>query len=216
MNEITYKIDGVDLADLGINIESSAGVIDKLSMKGVVKTSHPSEHGEDVDLSEHRYNSRKVALGCWMLAEDNADMIRKQDQIAHLIGKSRLIRLEIFPERFSPLVFDVYCESGIAFNKEWDEDGEQLVAEFTLNLIEPQPVKKVFVTYSATIPVVEIASDHPIQISWGDGVVEKYCFNGVWGHPYTDDLQKHYVIISGVLSKAIITTNMQCVCCVLL
>jgi len=214
MNEIIYKIDGVDLLSLGVNVASSTGVIDKLSLKGVVKTSHPSEHGEDVDLSDYRYNTRKLSFKCWMVAEDNADMIRKQEKIAGLIGKSRLIRLEILPERFTPLVFDVYCDSGIAFIKEWNQEGE-MMTEFTLNLIEPQPVKKVFVTYSPYVSLIQTNSETPLQISWGDGTFEKYCFNSTHAHPYTDGKKKHYIIVSGVLTPNSITISPKLICSVL-
>jgi hypothetical protein len=215
MNEIVYRIDGINLACLGLNTSASDGVIDKLSIKGITKVSHPGEHGEDVDLSEYRYNVRKLSFKCWMAAEDNADLIHKQQKVAEIIGKNRLLRLEIVPDRFTPLVFDVYCPDGIVFNKEWNEEGEAF-AEFTLNFIEPQPIKKVFVTRAPKEPVIEINSETPIQISWGDGMVEKYCFSGTYAHPYTDNIPKHYIIVSGVLKPDTIIKSPELVCSVLL
>ena len=215
MNEIIYKIDGVDLSGIGVNISSSDGVIDKLSIKGVTKVSHPGEHGEDVDLSEYRYNVRKLSFECFMVAANNTDLVKKYEKFATLLGKNRLIRLEIFPDRLTTLAFDVYCADGITFIKEWDAEGGEVVADFTLNLIEPQPVKKVFVT-TANAAAISIDSDTPLQISWGDGVIKKYCFSGEHAHTFTDGIKKHFIIVSGVITETNVITNLKLVCSVLL
>jgi hypothetical protein len=207
--ELTYKINEIPLSRFGIEVSNADGVLDYLAIKEPDIIDYPGEHGHDADLSARRYEARTITLSCGLAAPSALDMERQISAFHKLLGLG-LVRLEIDVYRQSVMVFDVYVDRGFKIKKRWREGKN--IATFQLILIEPQPIKRVYSTRARTA-AFEFESEKNISISWGDGTVEKYLSQGK-EHVYTDDIDKHYIIISGDIENLEITTNHQLECSV--
>jgi len=209
-NEIIYKINNIPFERFGVAVESSEGVLDHLSVKEPDIISYAGEHGHDADLSARRFEARTITLVCGVSAPCAEALERQIAAFRAAMGKG-LFRLEINVFGKVSHHFDLYCKDGFKVRKKW-RTGKNF-AFFTLTLTEPQPVKKVYSTYSRTASF-DFQTDQNITISWGDGSIDKYCNESIT-HTYTDDVAKHYIIVSGALEEISITTNHQWECSVL-
>ncbi|MGG6550360.1 UNVERIFIED_CONTAM: LamG domain-containing protein, partial [Prevotella sp. 15_C9] len=77
------------------------------------------------------------------------------------------LMISIHPTK--PLVYEVYCEDGVAPSKRWHDD--KMIGTFSLKLKEPDPVKRVvrhqrLNSGSASVSVA-FKSDKMVNIYWG-------------------------------------------------
>ena len=183
-------------------MDNSAGVFDMLSIKEPDIVDYPGEHGHDADLSQRRFQARTVTLNCGMSALSAGDLERQIAAFRRVLGVG-ISRLEVNAYSQVRGWYDVYCKDGFRVKKNL-RAGKNL-AWFNLSLIEPLPVKRVYSTYGR-VASFEFESDKNISISWGDGVINSYCVQGM-AHAYTDTVDKHYIIIAGSVENLLINTN---------
>ena len=144
------------------------------------------------------------------MAESPAELEGKIARFRRFLLQKELLRLEVSRRGLS-LHYDVYCQSGFKVTKKWRDS--KTVNTFTLTLIEPQPIKHIYICRTPQA-VLEVSSTYALQIGFGDGYVKRYCFNEAIIHNYTDGRYPHYIIIAGVLDNAIINTNLKLICSV--
>jgi hypothetical protein len=203
-NRLAYYIDGVNLADLGIRISSSSGVLDLPKMKTPTTLEWSDYHGEVVDLSDKRFEARDITLNCWMKAAGKLDFITKANQLQALFAGDGTNRLMIAISPIKPLVYEVYNSEGISFDKKWHDD--KMIGTFTLKLREPDPVKRVLRwQQSSTNPAdvsVAFKSDRMINIYWGDGTADYDLAGDYTSSPITHTYEKdgiYYPIVAGII-----------------
>lgn len=198
---LNYSINGVLFSQLGIQVARSEGVVDGLSLKEPFKVEWPDAHGEVVDLSRPRYEAREIRLDCWMVATSADNFLSQQNALLTELVKSGTQRLHFAPVTGKPLVFEVYCKAGVSIKKEW-RDG-MMIGEFTLNLIEPQPVKYVLIGTGGTTASITLSAVTPVKLHWGDGSVTiAEGANQTYTHGYGGSSGvKYYLIIAGELER---------------
>ena len=192
-------------------VSADEGLTDQLSIKGVEEVDLPGAHGKDVDLSEIRYDVRTISLKIGFIASSPRELEQKIARFRQFLLQRELLRLEVSGHGLS-LHYDVYCQNGFKVAKKWRDS--KTINTFTLSLIEPQPVKRVYYCRSRQAALT-VNSTYALQIGFGDGFVKKHCFNEAVLHNYTDDHVVHYVVVAGVLDDAVINTDMELICSVL-
>ena len=119
-------------------------------------------------------------------------------------GTQRLM-ISIHPTK--PLVFEVYCEDGVAPSKRWHDD--KMIGTFALKLKEPDPVKRVVrhqrLNASNAELTIELKSDKMVNIYWGDGTVSEDIYGDCTGknalkHTYAEN-GIYYAIVGGVIEE---------------
>jgi len=205
--KVNYYINGVDFITYGVRVSGSSGLLSGLKMKKPVKVTWPDHHGEVVDLAAPRYESREIILDCFIRADNSTDFIVAMQTFLAAFQKSGLQRLMIDVDDDDvdrkPLVYEVYLEDDIDVTKKWK--ASQMIGTFTLKLLEPEPVKRVykFVAETESMSVtMTITTDDPVNIYWGDGGHEYDITtdSGQQSNEYTTE-GTYYIVITGVIDN---------------
>lgn len=197
---INYLIDGKNIQDWDIYVSDSAGLLDRPRMKTPHTVKWDDYHGEVVDLKDKRLEPREITLLCFMKAAGKLDFATKLNEFMQLFQKDGTNRLSVDLHPTKPLLYEVYCLEGIPVNKRWNND--IMVGTFSLNLREPEPVKRVIRharSSTATSQVsITLSSLRSLSISWGDGTYTNnvYGENKTLTHSYSEN-GIYFIVISG-------------------
>lgn len=212
--ELNYYIDGVDLKTYGVYVSGSSGLISRPKIKEPLKRSWGTHHGDVVDLSKRYYESRKITLDCFLKAESKEDFIIKLNAFLQLFDASATRRLMVTVMASKPLVYEVYLSGDLDPKKKWSDT--EMVGVFTLELIEPSPIKKVIRHIRAGVDTkalsITLTTAKVVDIFWGDGAVS-YDVSGtgtVATHDYSAD-GTYYAIVAGCIDEitSLTTTGVE-------
>lgn len=207
ISHLEYYIDGVNFRDLGIRVESSSGVLDLPKLKSPASVDWADYHGKITDLTDKRFEEREITLNCWLKASGKMDFTERVNRLYEFFRKDGTQRLMISIHPTKPLVYEVYCEDGVAPSKRWHDD--KMIGTFTLKLKEPDPVKRVIrhqrLGNSTASVSVAFNSDKMVNIYWGDGSVDYDVYgdhtgNNAITHTYSDN-GIYYIIVGGVIEE---------------
>ena len=197
---IKYYINNVDIATLGVYVSASEGILNRPSRKEIKSQSYNDEHGVVVDLSQNYIDKREITLTCFIKADDKATFINNVQSFENLFSGTGLQRLRIEVDGCKPLVYDVYLDTAITIKKTWNEN--DMVGTFSVKLIEPNPVKKVYKyirsSAASATATVTISTTKCVDITWGDGSAT---FDVVGSsqsitHDYTSN-GTYYIVVAG-------------------
>lgn len=199
---LNYSLNGISFLSLGVLVASSSGVLDGLALKEPFAVNWPDAHGQVVDLLRPRYEAREIKLDCFLIAQNPEDLITKQSGLIAQLARSGTQRLRINPVEGKPLVYEVYSKSGFALKKKWRE--ASIPAEFTLTLIEPQPVKWVLSAVGGSTVSLNLSADSPLKLHWGDNSTTEF-IGGVaqtLTHTYGgNNTTTYYLVVAGELER---------------
>jgi hypothetical protein len=198
---LNYSINGISFLSLGIIVSDSSGVIDGLELKEPFSVNWPDAHGQVVDLLRPRYKEREIELDCKLIASSPDDLITKTNGLIAQLVKTGTQRLRINPVENKPLVYEVYSPKGFSVKKKWRD--ATIPAEFSLTLIEPQPVKWILSGVTGQVASIRLTSPAPLVIYWGDGTkTDAKGTNQTYSHTYGGTTGTvYYVIVSGELER---------------
>lgn len=205
ISQLEYYIDGKNLKDFGIRVEESNGLLNLPKLKTPSSVDWADYHGKVIDLTEKRYDEREIELKCWVKASGKMDFVSKINELYEYLRRDGTQRLMVSIHPTKPLVYEVYCEDGVAPDKRWHDD--LMIGTFTLKFKEPDPVKRVVRhqrTSTATSSVtVAFNSDKMVNIYWGDGTMSEDVYGDHTGqnaitHEYSGN-GVYYVIVAGVV-----------------
>lgn len=207
-SNLEYKIDGVSFTSFGVYVMSSSGMQNLPSIKESLTVDWPDGHGQIIDLSAPRYNYREIELECFIKASGKLDFFNKVRAFinAFQLPELRLLELSIASK---PLLYYVYLANGVSIEKKWHDN--EMFGTFTLNLIEPSPIKRLLICTGASCSF-SFTSNNPIDIFWGDGSSE---YN-VMGTAVTKSKTysgsaTRYILLAGVIEEisafTILSTN---------
>lgn len=204
---LEYYLDGQSLKDVfHVRVSDSRGVIDGLKMKSPFAVDFNDENGEFVDLVNPVFEPRDLSFDCWIKADGKSDFVDKVHALETVFRNGGTHRLMIVTNPTKPLVYEVYLPNGVAISKKWRD--EVMIGTFTLNLREPEPVKRVLkhivVNDASKTCQVKITSDRFFNIYWGDGSAD-YDVAGTGEevtltHEYAAN-GDYYPIITGVIKE---------------
>jgi len=202
---VKFSINGVDFKSFGITVgPNPKGLVDKLQKKTASSYDWTDQHGRFEDLEDARYEARQIELDCWFSAVgkdamlENIMSIKEQFQ---LNGTQRLM-VELSSK---PLLYEVHHPEQIDFSEMKWRDGKAF-CEFTLKLVELQPVKRVlrYIKVDNNTPIVQITLTSPdlLNIYWGDGEYTANVFGSLVNitHTYSQP-GTYYIVIAGVIEN---------------
>lgn len=200
-----YFINGKPFSHFGIEVMEKSGLFNVLPLIERPKMQLPGQHGILVDRSGPRFEHRVIEFDLAFL--DGGDISRNR------LYEFRNEFMWSVPARLS-MVEEGYV---YVWDVDWDEVSNSefprwYVTRNKIKILETAPIKSVYVVTGssasfATGPTVEGTTQEPLLFSWGDGTFTDAVRAATTTHTYTDGYTKHYVIISGVMSKVDITTD---------
>lgn len=204
MNEVKYSINGKYFADYGVYVSESNGIGDVLKRKPIRTYDWAEYNGVSVDLSNPRFEAREIELRCFIHADNWEELYENfNTMIRDEFSKSGTQRLliEVFDETVLP--YEVFLADGVEIDKTF-RDGE-MVATFTLNLVEPNPIKKVLYLAETSLNLA-YNSTSETEIFYGNGTKDVVQGNAsIVGKTLPS---KSYIIIAGdIKGISNLTTN---------
>ncbi len=197
-----YYLNGTNLKDFGVYVARGRGLIDGLNIKEPKEMDWDGYHGKVVDLSAPRYESREITLECFIAGVDKVDTIQKANQFFRELAKAGTQRLMIDTGEGKMLPYEVYQSGKVDINNRWTNGTN--VGEFTLKLIEPEPVKRVLkfvVSDPATDkPSITLTSDKLVTMFWDDGTKETGSGTVTWTHTYSE-AGTYHIVLAGVIEE---------------
>jgi hypothetical protein len=204
LSQLNYLINGENIKDMGITVSESNGLFDLPKMKTPFSVDWPDYHGEVVDLTDKRVVAREIELKCWMKADNKMDFVTKVNKLVAIFQQDGTQRLTVDIHPTKPLIYEVYCESGIVFSKRWRS--ADMIGEFSLKLKEPQPVKRILrhqrLSEATKTITITMSTLRAVTISWGDGKKSDHVYgeNITVSHAYSAD-GVYYVVLGGVIEE---------------
>lgn len=163
---LKWAINGFDFLDFGVHVSESKGVLDKLKPRERTSYTWAEYHGKQMDLSAPRYEPREIALVCWIKAASVDDLTQKFNTFLSFFDRKSTNRLSLNPFDQQPYAYEVILSNGVELEKELREG--EVYGSFTLNLLEPNPIKKILKTSLDTLRLKYTAQSET-EIFPGDG-----------------------------------------------
>lgn len=164
--EVRYSINGNYFKQYGVFVSASRGLIDGLKRRQPKTYQWAEYHGLSVDLDRPKYEAREIVLNCWIKGNDWQVMYDQFKAFMAEFSKPNTQRLLIEPFGYNGLPYEVYLAEDVKLDKRF-RNGE-MAGVFTLKLIEPNPIKKVFKNTSDVFSLA-FKSEYDVEIFWGDG-----------------------------------------------
>lgn len=210
-----YYIDNYNFKGFGIYVQESTGVVDLPKFKPPTETDWAEYHGVIIDSNKTpRTEPRTIQLKCFLKAENQVDFLTKLSAFQSVFMTKGLKRLAIILTNEVGLFFDVYMSDGLQVTKRWSDS--TMVGQFTVNLCEPEPIKKIIRFDSqGSASTLSFQSSEAVSIYWGDGTAQQDLYGNVsLSHTY-DEAGIYFAIIHGNIdnitdlttSGDVLTTN---------
>lgn len=210
-----YYIDNYNFKGFGIYVQESTGVVDLPKFKPPTETDWAEYHGVIVDSEKTpRTEARTIQLKCFLKAENQVDFLTKLSAFQSVFMTKGLKRLAIILTNEVGLFFDVYMSDGLQVTKRWSDS--TMVGQFTVTLIEPEPIKKIIRFDSqGSASTLSFKTSEAVSVYWGDGTYQHDLYGNVsLSHTY-DEAGIYFAIIHGNIDNItdlntngdILTTN---------
>lgn len=173
MAEVRYSVNGKYFKDFNVLVSDSDGLFDALKRKSVNTYDWAEYHGISPDLSNPKFEARNISLKGFVVGNNWEQMKSNFDSIVLEFQKAGTQRLMIEPFGIKPLVYEVYMDDSTPLQKTFKD--RKMAGTFTLKLIEPNPIKTVFVTDLDMVNLSFLSNDES-EVFWGDGT--KNTFRG--------------------------------------
>jgi hypothetical protein len=200
--DVSYLMDGVDFKDYGIYVSDSSGLFNRPKLKTPFTVDWEDYHGSSVDLSNKLYESREIALSCFMKSSGKTDFAYRINQFLRLFDADSTRRLLVDVHPSKPLAYEIYSADEINVSKLWQD--QQMTGTFELKLVEPEPVKRVLkhVGLSSQTCTITLTSDRLVNVYWGDGEILKDISGDSQEltHTYADS-NDYIVVITGCIDE---------------
>jgi hypothetical protein len=209
--ELNFYINGRNFKEFGVVVKPNPrGVMSRLETKTKASYDWTEYHGRVVDLSDLRFEPRKIELDCYFKATGKDATIDNVMDLKQELSKSGTIRLMI-ELGSKPFVYECYMQEEMEFDVlKWRDS--QMFTEFTLKFIEPEPVKRVLLftaTNSNKTASITLKPGSLINVYWGDGAVTNdvySLYNTTSGletpntitHTYAQN-GPYYIVMSGAI-----------------
>lgn len=143
MGSVKYSLNGKKFEDYDAYVGQSHGLVDKLERKPVMTHDWPEYNGRQYDLAvSPKYKERIITLDMFVMGNDWDAVTANLNAILDELDKPGTQRLVVEPFNYKPLVFDVIQDGAVNVQKRFEEGFN--FCTFSLGLMEPEPVKRVF------------------------------------------------------------------------
>lgn len=196
---INYYLNGVDLRNYHIHVETGKGLLSIPDIKTAVSHSYDNEHGISTSSGRVYVKERRITLSCFTDKMAHGDFLNAINTLKLLLIDAGMaeLRVEIDGAQ-KPLVYIVRLGGKADVSLHYD--GSRQVGTFDLVLTEPQPVKRVIkVTTTAANKSLTIAFSGGSRywtIWWGDGTSSLATNGNTLSHTYSA-AGTYYAVVCG-------------------
>lgn len=195
---VEFSVNNVLFTDFGVYVDGMSGPFGRPPKKDGLTVDWPDEHGEvKANSAVDIYEAKQIRLSCWLQANSLDEMFTRWFSFLDAISGPGTFRLQL-KAGTRMVCAEVRLEEEVEMDKDKFVEGENF-ARFTLNLIEPQPVKKIL-KVTGNSANVSFTTSNMMTIYWGDGSVTANARTGSYPHDYTEPGDK-YIVIVGRLDK---------------
>lgn len=166
--EVLYLINSLPFKDFGIYVSDSLGIADGLKRKKINSYDWAENNGLALDLSNPKYEERTIILKCFIVGSNWDVMSENFQSFMAQYQKPGTQRLLIEPAGMKSRPYEVFCYDDVALSKTFRKG--QMIGVFSIKLVEPNPIKKVFYTLAESVDI-SFEADGETQIFWGNGTV---------------------------------------------
>lgn len=166
MSEVKYFINNENFRDYEVYVSDSIGFTDALERKAVQSYDWAEYHGTSPDLRNAKFKERKIQLKCFVDGENWEVMNARFLDFKNQFTKTGTQRLHVVPFEFKTLAYEVYMQDDIALEKTFRKG--RMVGVFTINLVEPNPIKTILKTNLDSFKL-SYESTTETEIFFGDG-----------------------------------------------
>ena len=199
---VDYYIDNYSFKGFGIIVQESTGVVDLPKFKPPTEHDWAEYNGTIVDTEKTpRTEARQIQLKCALSAANQTDFLTKVNAFQTVFMTKGLKRLAIVLTHDVGLFFDVYMSDGIQITKRWRDS--QMVGQFTVTLIEPEPRKRIirYDSQDSTPFSISFKNTEAVSIYWGDGEYSQDLYGDVsLSHTY-EEPGIYFAIIHGNIEE---------------
>ncbi len=167
MGEVKHFINGKNFKDYGVHISQSDGLFDILKIKNLEKYDWKEYHGHSVNLDVKKTEARIISLKGFIVGDDWKTMRDNFYELFSELDKKGTQRYMIEPFGMTPLFYEVYRENEINLVKRFRDNG-QMVGVFDMQLIEPNPKKRILKINTDEVNL-KIIGETVAEIFWGNG-----------------------------------------------
>jgi len=167
LQPVNFSVNNINFKDYGVWVERMEGVFDLPDRKDPLTVEWADYHGEVVDLLKPVWDVREIELRCWIKGNGLDNMTSKWMEFKDHFMQGGTVRFAI-EAGTKPLAFEVYQKENLKFEKDKWYEGDDF-GRFTLNLREPQPIKKLLKVSGQNSASVTLTSEKLVSIYWGDG-----------------------------------------------
>lgn len=198
----TYNFDGYDISYFGARVTEISG-LEGLKARPLDRTTWPGQHGSQPNRLVRRFQDREIKISLFFESVTSEARQKASQFRAMLYPNGRPVRLTITDDETDEVLsYDVDTVSEEVSDFVYND-----MTEVSLSFVETDPIKNIYVCNGSTAEI-SIISENALQISWGDKTLNEDLFTGVYTHQYQDGKNTHYIIVSGVMEEAAITTDL--------
>lgn len=135
--DVTYSIDGVSFASLGVYVSSSGGLVCKPAIKAPLSDDRSWMHGVVYDLSALCFQDAVIQLQCFMEACGYTDFVTRAMAFFNAIADAPNTHTLTVSYGGTTKTYTVMCKDGLIIDKQWRAQG--FVGTFRLSLTIPHP-----------------------------------------------------------------------------
>ncbi len=212
--DVEYYINGINFKEFGVYVSKANGLVGQLERKEGATAEYDTYHGRAMDYNYEKYKERKISLECFIEAHSRSAFIEWMNHFFEQFRGKGTKRLKVeYNGNTKPLVYDTIMMDGSDPDKTFTKYNEGLmVGTFTLNLIEPDPVKMVLRHIGAaanSTSTFTYTSAKKLFVSWGDGEFTKLMpgTSQTATHTYEDPGIYDIIISGNIEDVEDITTN---------
>lgn len=191
-NSVLYSLNGRSFSNYEVYVSRSTNLVGILEPKSAITYDWPEFDGLHVDTeAKQRFKPRYITLECFIRGENWQEMIDDFNDLFSEFDKSGTQRLVVDPMGYRTLVYDVLLNGQAELVKQFNKG--VMFGTFTLNLLEPQPIKTV-IEYTGISFTIKYNSDTQTSVNI-DG--SNRVFKGNVNETFTLSAGKHYIVVVG-------------------
>lgn len=147
---VNYSVNGKYFISYSAFVKQSHGLLGLPEQKERYSYNWAEKDGIEYDLNEPvRFNERRISLEMFFVGDTWDELSENFTLLMDEFKKSGRQRLIVEPFGYNPLVYDVILGSEVYLEKRFKEG--RMFGVCTLNVIEPNPIKRVFMLVGGTL-----------------------------------------------------------------
>ena len=166
MDALKFYLNDIPLSEYGISVLKAIGLLGSLKPKQRKNESWDNSHGRMYDRSKLYFDEKKFSLQCCIIQPDRYQYFAKLNNFVAALatGGAKQLKIEISADVV--LILNVLLEEEFDATPAWN--GSKVFANFTVKLVDAEPIKVVCKAMHATT-TLSFSSTKLMNVYFADG-----------------------------------------------